>query len=134
MRLFDIDVAGPRRYYLVYPPRTAESPKRDRDELSTIFVELCNGVGADLARKGYAGRTIGVKLRYDNFATVTRDRTEPLATDDAGVIRRVAADCVRRAPLARDLRLLGVRVSGLVRAGETRIAREPEAVSASLFD
>jgi LysR family glycine cleavage system transcriptional activator len=27
MRLFDIDVAGPRRYYLVYPPRTAESPK-----------------------------------------------------------------------------------------------------------
>jgi LysR family glycine cleavage system transcriptional activator len=27
MRLFDIDVAGPRRYYLVYPPRSADSPK-----------------------------------------------------------------------------------------------------------
>jgi LysR family glycine cleavage system transcriptional activator len=27
MRLFDIDVAGPRRYYLVYPPRLADSPK-----------------------------------------------------------------------------------------------------------
>jgi LysR family glycine cleavage system transcriptional activator len=27
MRLFDIDVPGPRRYYLVYPPRMADSPK-----------------------------------------------------------------------------------------------------------
>jgi DNA polymerase-4 len=111
------------------------SPKRDRDELSTIFVELCNGVGADLARKGYAGRTIGVKLRYDNFATVTRDRTLPQPTDDPVLIRRVAAECVRRAPLSRALRLIGVRVSGLVRAGAMQhVAREPEPATRNLFD
>jgi DNA polymerase-4 len=112
------------------------SAKRDRVELSTIFTDLCNGVGRDLARKGYAGRTIGVKLRYDNFTTVTRDRTLPRPTDDAAVIRQVASECVRRAPLARALRLIGVRVSGLVRADAIpqRVACEPAPVSGSLFD
>jgi len=27
VRLFDIDVPSPRKYFLVYPPRLAESPK-----------------------------------------------------------------------------------------------------------
>jgi DNA polymerase-4 len=111
------------------------SPQLDRAALSTIFTELCNGVGSDLARKGYAGRTIGVKLRYDNFATLTRDRTLPQPTDDPVVIRRVAAECVRRAPLSRALRLIGVRVGGLVRADTMRhVAREPEPATGNLFD
>ena len=91
------------------------SAKRDRALLSSIFTELCAGVGDDLWRKGYAGRTIGIKLRYDDFRTVTRDRTIAEATQDAAMIRRVAADCVRRVPLERRIRLFGVRVGGLVR-------------------
>ena len=51
------------------------SAQRDRDELSEIFTALCVGVSDDLKRKGYVGKTIGLKLRYDNFKTVTRDRT-----------------------------------------------------------
>src|SRR5574340_755804 len=39
------------------------SARRDRDALSAIFTELCADVAADLRRKGYAGRTIGIKLR-----------------------------------------------------------------------
>ena len=42
---------------------------------SAIFTELCEDLADDLRRKGYVGRTIGLKLRYDNFKTVTRDRT-----------------------------------------------------------
>src|SRR6185369_14710353 len=37
---------------------------RDRPELSAIFTQLCEQVAADLQRKGYAGRTIGIKLRF----------------------------------------------------------------------
>ena len=51
------------------------SAKRDRAELSEIFTELCERLAGDLARKGYAGRTVGIKLRFDNFRTVTRDQT-----------------------------------------------------------
>jgi DNA polymerase IV len=111
------------------------SAQRDRALLSSIFTELCDGVGDDLRRKGYAGRTIGIKLRYDDFRTVTRDRTIADATQDATVIRRVAADCVRRVPLERRIRLFGVRVGGLVRIDSlTTSVREPKPATASLFD
>jgi DNA polymerase IV len=88
---------------------------RDRDRLSRIFTALCVKLAEDLARKGYAGRTIGIKLRYDNFSTVTRDCTldEPIA--DAAAIRRAAGECLKRVPLERRIRLLGVRVGSLVR-------------------
>ena len=89
---------------------------RDRPELSALFTSLCERVAADLQRHGYAGRTIGIKLRYDNFQSVTRALTLHTYTAEAAVIRRNAALCLRRAPLERRLRLLGVRVGGLVKA------------------
>ena len=69
----------------------------------------------DLRRKGYVGKTIGLKLRYDNFKTVTRDRTLDWPTDDPQAIRRAAGECLKRVPLDRRIRLLGVRVGALVR-------------------
>ena len=55
---------------------------RDRSELGAIFTDLCERVAADLRRKGYVGRTIGIKLRYDDFRTATRDVTLEAFTDD----------------------------------------------------
>ena len=86
---------------------------RDRERLSRIFTGLCVKVAEDLRRKGYEGRTIGLKLRYDNFRTVTRDCTIAEPTADAAVIRRAAGECLKRVPLDRRIRLLGVRVGSL---------------------
>jgi len=86
---------------------------RDRAQLTRIFTELASGVAADLQRKRYAGRTIGIKLRFDDFRTVTRDRTLPQPVDDAASIRRAAGECLKRVDLTRRLRLLGVRVGTL---------------------
>jgi DNA polymerase-4 len=88
---------------------------RDRAELSRIFSELAAQVATDLQRKGYAGRTIGIKLRFDDFKTVTRDLTLPAAVADAQAIRHAAGLCLKRVDLSRRLRLLGVRAGGLVR-------------------
>ncbi len=93
---------------------------RDRPELSAVFTSLCERLAADLTRHGYAGRTIGVKLRYDNFRSVTRAQTLEFHTADAAVIRRTAGQCLKRAPLERRLRLLGVRIGGLVNAAEAQ--------------
>ena len=90
----------------------------DRAELGAIFTDLCQRVAQDLRRKGYVGRTIGIKLRYDDFRAVTRDQTIAEPTHDAATIRRVAGLCLKRVPLERRLRLLGVRVGGLSRLGE----------------
>jgi len=89
------------------------SAKRDRALLSSIFTDLCERVARDLARKGYAGRTIGVKLRFNDFRTVTRDVTLDAPVAGAAAIRRAAGTCLKRVPLERRLRLLGVRVGGL---------------------
>ena len=86
----------------------------DRAELTAIFTQLCERVADDLQRKGYAGRTIGVKLRYANFKSVTREITVDTFTQEASAIRRVAGQCLKRVPLEQSIRLLGVRVGGLV--------------------
>ena len=86
----------------------------DRTELRELFSRLCERVAQDLQRDGYAARTIGVKLRYDNFQRLTRDQSVETPTNDVALIRRIAAGCLRRANLERRLRLLGVRASGLV--------------------
>ncbi|TAL98560.1 MAG: DNA polymerase IV [Paraburkholderia sp.] len=92
-------------------------PRRDRATLSETFTGLCVRVADDLRRKGYTGKTVGIKLRYDDFRTVTRDLTIPYPTADATEIRRAATECLKRVPLDRRLRLLGVRVSALSPAG-----------------
>ncbi len=88
---------------------------RDRAALSQIFTGLCVRVAEDLRRKRYAGKTIGIKLRFDDFRTVTRDITLPAPTDEAAAIRRAAGQCLKRIELSRRIRLLGVRVGALVR-------------------
>jgi DNA polymerase IV len=90
-------------------------PVHDRETLSRVFTELCTRLAGDLERKGYAGRTIGLKLRYDNFKTLTRDRTLKEPTRDATAIRRAAGECLKRVPLERRIRLLGVRVGSLAK-------------------
>ena len=90
---------------------------RDRAELGAIFTHLCEKVGDDLQRKGYVGKTIGIKLRYDDFKTATRDQTIAAFTADGKTIRQIAGQCLKRVPLERPLRLLGVRVGTLARAG-----------------
>ena len=87
----------------------------DRTELGAIFTRLCEQVAADLQRKGYVGKTIGIKLRYDNFKSVTRDITLDHYTASAEEIRHQAGLCLKRVALKQRLRLLGVRVGSLQR-------------------
>ncbi len=97
---------------------------RDKAELGAIFTALCERVAADLQRKGYVGKTIGIKLRYDDFRSVTRDRTIDHYTADAKTIRQAAGQCLKRVDLTRRLRLLGVRVGSLLRADDHEVSNQ----------
>lgn len=115
--------------------------KRDRDTLSRILIDLCVKLSGDLTRKGYKGKTIGVKLRYADFKIVTRDTTLGYAIDDAESIRDAVRSCLKRVPLDARLRLLGVRVAALVSAeqantlnSESSAETYPRGQSLSLFD
>lgn len=92
--------------------------RHDRQMLGRVLDALCERVEGDLTRKGLAGRTIGVKLRFADFRTVTRDLTLPRWVADARSLREAAGLCLKRIPMERRLRLLGVRVSALSVPGE----------------
>ncbi len=114
---------------------------RDKKELGDIFTSLCEKVASDLQRKGYVGKTIGIKLRYDDFKIATRDQTHDDYTSDAAMIRRIAGQCLKRVPLDKRLRLIGVRVGSLVKAEDlpaikaaaAKVAQSPEDLTRPLF-
>jgi DNA polymerase-4 len=105
----------------------------DRAELGAIFTDLCERVAGDLQRKGYVGKTIGIKLRYDDFRIATRDQTVDEFTADPRTIRRIAGQCLKRVPLDRRLRLLGVRVGKLARLDELPAAPQAPAQASELI-
>jgi DNA polymerase-4 len=92
--------------------------KGDRARLGEIFTDLCQRLARDLERKKLVSKTIGIKLRYDDFKIATRDFSLAVPTADPVEIRRAATECLKRAPLDRKLRLLGVRASTLIAVEE----------------
>jgi DNA polymerase-4 len=77
--------------------------------LDRLSGELC----AELARHGRRGRTIGIKVRLDDFSTHTRARTLASSVSDVETVGRVAAELLRALDPRRPVRLLGVRVAGM---------------------
>ncbi|MFN4104386.1 MAG: DNA polymerase thumb domain-containing protein, partial [Tepidimonas sp.] len=106
----------------------------DRAELGRLFTRLCEQVAADLQRKGYVGRTIGIKLRYEDFRLVTRDLTVPTHTADAAVIRRTAGLCLTGVALTRRTRLRGVGGGNGARPAGAPPAAAPRPRIPDLFD
>jgi len=97
-------------------------PVRDWQALAQTIAALSKQVGEDLKKRGYRGRTVGIKLRFSDFRTVTRDRTVDTPLDDGTSIRRLAFECLGRIPLERPIRLVGVRVGELSPADDALAA------------
>jgi DNA polymerase-4 len=89
--------------------------KQDREALSRILLDLCEGLAQDLSRKGYLARSVGIKLRFEDFSTITRDQSLSLPIADAASLREAARASLKRVTLDRKLRLLGVRAGSLVK-------------------
>lgn len=77
--------------------------------LGGLVTRLCDALMA----RGRRGRTIGIKVRLDDFSTHTRARTLTEAVSDAERVGPIALELLRRFAPVRPVRLLGVRVAGL---------------------
>ena len=98
---------------------------RDRAILTPALTRLCERVAEDLHRKGYRGRTVGLKIKFADFKIVTRDLSLPEPVADAAAIRRAVGECLKRVPLDRRIRLIGVRIASLDRATGDSSATAP---------
>jgi DNA polymerase-4 len=94
--------------------RTFDTDVSDPDQLSRILagqvLELCSA----LERQGRQGRTIGIKVRLDDFSTHTRARTLAIPVSEAAQVGPVAQQLLSEFAAPRPVRLLGVRVAGLM--------------------
>jgi DNA polymerase-4 len=119
---------------VVTPVRQAKSESREttfaRDisgaealepVIGRLGAELCAG----LAAKERRGRTVGIKVRLDDFSTHTRARTLAAPTADAEVVVAVALALLRDFAPRRPVRLLGVRMAGLVESADGVDASTP---------
>ncbi len=82
-------------------------------ELETILASLVDQLSVALVRQGRRGRTVGIKVRLDDFSTHTRARTLAVPVNGIDDVRRVALELLRGFDPPRPVRLLGLRVAGL---------------------
>ncbi len=92
---------------------TFDEDIRDPERLEAILAQLVERLCAGLLAQGRRGRTIGIKVRLDDFSTHTRARTLADAVASADRVGPVALELLRRFAPPRPVRLLGVRVAGL---------------------
>ncbi|HEY3263943.1 MAG TPA: DNA polymerase IV [Actinomycetota bacterium] len=93
------------------------------DDLLREILSLSHRVAARLREDGYRARTVVLKVRLANFATLTRSRTLSAPTDVGADLHDVAVQLYRGLPGARRrVRLLGVQATGLVPAGAEQLA------------
>lgn len=81
--------------------------------LMPVLERLSEQLCADLERHERRGRTIGIKVRLDDFSTHTRARSVAGPVNDLATVRRVAGELLSELDPPRPVRLLGVRVAGL---------------------
>jgi DNA polymerase-4 len=104
---------------------------RDPEELEAILALLTARVAGQLRDETLVGRTVTLKLRHDDFHTVTRRRTLEIATDLDGEIYGAARGLFREAfdgvrARNRGVRLIGVAVTNLGVSAEADLFETPE--------
>ena len=98
---------------------TFQEDTGDWQTIARTIAGLAREVTEDLREEGYRARTVGIKLRFADFETHTREKTLPEPTDAEQIIRKAAFECLGRLKVDRRVRLLGVRVGELSRGDST---------------
>jgi len=84
---------------------------RERAELESHLVQQAEELCRRLRKRELEGRTIGIKIRLDDWTNVTRSRTVEDPTNDPAVVAAVALELLRAYDPQRPVRLLGVRLA-----------------------
>ncbi len=97
---------------------TFDTDVADLAEMEAILCGQAERLAATLSRRGISGRTVAIKVRLDDFSTLTRARTLPRPVNDAATIGAVAVGLLHANRPERPVRLLGVRLAGFAEEGE----------------
>jgi DNA polymerase-4 len=105
---------------------TFDEDLRGLDQLEPVLERLSTRLCEGLERQGQSGRTVGIKVRFADFSTVTRARSLSEPVNDLETVLGVARELLRRLGPEQPVRLLGVRVAGLDEGRRDTPAAPPE--------
>jgi len=126
----DGEVGAARKTISESRERTFDEDISDPAALQEALRRMAGELCTSLAANGRRGRTIGIKVRLDDFTTVTRAHSVAEPTCDGELVSAVALRLLAEYAPARPVRLLGVRVAGLAGA-DTASPDEPEGTPGS---
>ena len=130
----DGEVGAARKVVSESRERTFDYDLHDPVQLGALLERMSHELCASLAAHRRSGRTIGIKVRLDDFTTVTRAHTLAEPTCDPRLVNSVAQRLLREYAPPRPVRLLGVRVAGLGKQGSHADARDQDNSQASAED
>jgi DNA polymerase-4 len=128
----DGDVSGARKVISESRERTFDYDVQDVTRLREALAQMADELCKSLSTHDTHGRTIGIKVRLDDFSTITRARTLVAPTCEAEQVTRVALTLLEEYAPRRPVRLLGVRVAGLMPRGVPARALDRDDAEAQL--
>jgi DNA polymerase-4 len=99
----------------------------DIAEMRQSIAQMAADAASWLARRELFARTVSIKVRYDDFTTITRSHTDAPTRDEAPVVRRALALLDRTDAGRRPVRLLGVSVSNISTTATPAVERQEAA-------
>ena len=83
----------------------------DRSRLTDVLTEVCDEVWNRLQRHRFKGKTVVLKLKFDNFKQITRSKTQPSPIDSMSLLLRLAQELLETCDFeGHKIRLIGVGV------------------------
>jgi DNA polymerase-4 len=89
--------------------------------IAKILAELTKEVVGSMKEEDYQGRTVTIKIRFNDFKTYTRAKTLEDLTDSLEEIRKAAFECLGRLELKKKVRLVGVKISNLEKVSSSSL-------------
>jgi len=92
---------------------TFASDLTDLAEIQEEIVGMARSAARWLAKRDLYTRTVTIKVRYNDFTTITRSQTQLATRDEENIVRRAVALIEKTEAGRRPVRLLGVSVHNL---------------------
>ncbi|WP_300162636.1 DNA polymerase IV [Solidesulfovibrio sp.] len=108
-------VSPSREAKSVSAENTFDVDTADRQRLSAWLLLQAERVGRELRQENLRGRTVTLKLKFNDFRQITRSRTLPEPTDGDAAIFQAAKALLDAEPLPKSVRLIGLGVSNFGR-------------------
>jgi len=117
----DRDVEVSREVKSIGHEETFAHDVLDMEAIRKELLSLATKVSRRLRCEGFVGKTVTLKVKYNDFVQITRSETLPEVTEDGGEIFRRSWGLLDKTEVGkRPVRLLGISVSHLYPQGEDR--------------